>query len=134
MSAAFAKNLTCSVVKTDELGVVFGWGLVCTEKGVPYYDTQGDHIPEDAMLKAVTEFMLGDRLAKVMHRGPGVGKVVQSFALTTELAGLYGLPAEKTGWMVGVKFDDPEIVDAFRSGKLTGFSLGGHYETNEVSQ
>lgn len=35
---AFCKR--AEVLKVDEdLGLVFGWGIICTEKGAPYYDT-----------------------------------------------------------------------------------------------
>src|SRR4051812_42163309 len=102
MSAALAKSLAVSVLKTDDLGVVFGWGCVCMKDGEEFFDSQDDHIPEDSMLRATTEFMMGEHIAKVMHQGEAVGKVVQSFAFTTEMAKLYfGMdkPAQ-TGWMV----------------------------------
>ena len=51
----------------DELGIVFGWGIVCKDDGEDYFDTQGDHIPEDAMLKATSDFMFHFRTTGEMH-------------------------------------------------------------------
>ena len=38
----------------EELGLVMGFAIICKIDGEPYFDTQGDHIPEDSMLKAAT--------------------------------------------------------------------------------
>lgn len=141
MTASFQKGeFQASVVKVDALGVVFGWGIVCTEKGEEYWDTQGDHIPEESMTKATTTFMLEHRDAKLMHQGRVVGKVLHSLCLTADVAkAAYGdeigtlMAAHKTGWFVGVKFDDPEVTELYRKGTLTGFSIGGFYITSETA-
>lgn len=57
-----ALTSTTDLLKVDsELGVVFGYAIVCREKDdkgewQDHYDTQGHHIPEDEMLKASVEF------------------------------------------------------------------------------
>ena len=39
-------NFNSKVVKVDdELGLVFGYAMICAENGKPYYDLQGDNIP-----------------------------------------------------------------------------------------
>lgn len=115
-----------SVAKVDDgLGLIFGWGIICTEKGEPYYDLQGDHIPEGVMLKGVTDFMRHARVAKDMHTGEQVGSIVHSFPLTEEIAKSYGIACERYGWLVAMSPDSPEIMKQFRDKQRTGFSIGG---------
>lgn len=122
-----------SVVKVDEtLGLVMGFAIICTEGDEAYFDVQGDHIPEDAMLKAAADFMINSRAAKQMHDGPDVGQVVFAFPLTYETAAAMGINQyEKTGLMIAMKFDDPAIVDKFKSGEYKGFSIGGQRMIDE---
>lgn len=110
----------------NPLGLVFGWAIVCKDRGRPYFDTQGDHIPEESMLKAATDFMLHRRDLKVMHKGKRVGTVVFAWPVTKDIAKAMGLDGTKTGLMIGVKPDSSTIVDRFRDGQYTGFSIGGN--------
>src|SRR5687767_5353467 len=41
----------------EEHGIAFGWAIIATERGVPYFDTQGDHIPMDAVAKAAARYV-----------------------------------------------------------------------------
>ena len=108
----------------ESLGLVFGWAIVSKENGKDYYDTQDDHIPEDSMLSAATDFMQSSRTAKEMHTGAKAGTVVFAFPLTTEIAKSMGVTTAKTGLMIAVKADS-EMLEKFKSGELTGFSIGG---------
>lgn len=109
----------------DSLGLVFGFAIVCKVDGEDYYDVQGDNIPEDAMLAASCEFMQGARVAKEMHAGEAKGTVVFAFPLTTDIAKALGIMTPKTGLLIAMKPDDPAILEKFRSGEFTGFSIGG---------
>lgn len=122
----------CEVSKVDaEHGIVFGYAIVCCEDGEPYFDLQGDHIPEEAMLKAVVAFMAKGAPAKVQHAGAKIGQVLLSFPVTQESAAALGWTVTKTGWVVGWKPDDKAVVKRFLPGpngeppELTGFSIGG---------
>ena len=118
-------NTYAEVLKVhEELGLVLGWAIVCCEKGEPYFDLQEDHIPEDAMLKSATDFMLNSRRAKSMHEGPDAGSIVFAFPLTEDVKKAFGIECEKTGLMIAMK-PEPEMLEDFRSGKLKGFSIGG---------
>ncbi len=120
------------IVKVDEsLGLVMGFAIVCMEKNEPYFDLQGDHIPEDAMLKAALDFMQNGAVAKEMHAGDQKGTVVFAFPLTTDIADSFGILTEKTGLMIAVKPDDPEMLKRFKNGELTGFSIGGERINDE---
>lgn len=108
-----------------ENGLVLGFGIVCKIDGQDYYDTQGDHIPEDVMLKGVSEFMLSGRIAKEMHSGGPIGTIVHSFPLTSDVAKALGIQTRKTGWLVAMKPDSEAVLAKFASGEYTGFSIGG---------
>lgn len=122
------------VVKVDaELGLVFGFAIVSTLCGEPYYDVQGDHIPDEAMLKAAADFMEHARVAKEMHKGDQKGTVVFAFPLTSDIAKSLDIQTEKTGLLIGMK-PTPEVLEKFRDGSYTGFSIGGLYDKVEVME
>lgn len=124
--ASDGMELHVKVSKVDErLGIVFGYAIVCKEGGEEYYDVQGDHIPEESMLRATADFMAGRRVAKVMHVGDPAGQVVFGFPITEDIAGSLGMSVTKTGFIVGMRPDDSEVMQKFRDGELTGFSIGG---------
>lgn len=117
---------TFQVAKVDEeLGLVFGYAIVCKQDGQDYFDVQGDHIPEDAMLKAALDFMQNSRVAKEMHQGGQVGDVVFAFPMTTDIASSMGIQVSKTGLMIAMKPADEDVLAKFKSGTYTGFSIGG---------
>lgn len=113
------------VLKSDNsLGLVLGWGIISTEDGQPYWDLQGDHIPEDAMLKAACAFMQGERGSTDMHVVEGQGSIVFAWPMTAEIAKAFGIETSKTGLMVAMR-PEPELLAKFQSGEYTGFSIGG---------
>lgn len=131
------------VLKVDEtLGVVFGWAIVCKEDGEDYYDTQDHHIPEDVMLKAAHDaaphIVGGD-----MHVWTGdpeddseavpvqKGDITFMFPLTTDIAKAMGLSTSVTGLMIGYKPHDLAILQKFKDGTYTGFSIGGRANMTE---
>lgn len=119
------KQLDFSVQKVDEsLGIVFGFAIICKRDGEEYVDVQGDHVPESAMLEATAEYMAGDRVAKDMHLGDAIGQLVYGFPLTDDIAKALEITTRQTGFVVGMKPND-EIMEKFRSGEYTGFSIGG---------
>lgn len=129
--------LKADVAKVDEeLGLVFGWGIICKIDGEPYFDVQGDHIPEDAMLRATSDFMLKSRVAGDMHLRNEDGSpmqdggVVFSFPLTEQTAKAMGIACSRTGWMVAVK-PSAAVLSKYKSGEYGGFSIGGRRITDE---
>lgn len=119
-------EIRAEVCKVDEsLGLVMGWAIVCTKNGVDYFDLQGDHIPEDSMLKASLDFMEHSQVSKEMHEGEQVGTVVFAMPLTEDIAKAFGLLTHTTGLMIAVRPDSKETLEKFQLGELTGFSIGG---------
>ena len=121
-----------TVLKVDEsLGLVFGWAIISKENGVDYYDTQGDHIPEPVMLKSSSDFMANSRIAADMHRWDKdrnpitKGSVVFAFPLTEDVAKAMEITTKRTGLMIAMKPEDPEVLAKFVDGTYTGFSVGG---------
>ena len=131
--AEIVKRFDAEVAQVDaDVGVVFGYAIVCANEDGAYYDKQGDHITEDAMLHATSAYMQSDRAAKIMHDGEPIGTVLHSFPLTAEISEALGLSASKTGWLIGFKPDSDDVLDKFRTGELSGFSIGGRRITEEV--
>ncbi len=124
-------RIQADIAKVDEqLGLVMGYAIVCAEDGAPYFDLQGDHIPEDAMLKASLDFMEHSRLVGEMHVRDENGKVVKRgtvpflFPLTADIAKSLDISPRRTGLLIAIR-PDSDILAKFRSGELTGFSIGG---------
>ena len=125
-------KVSTKIAKVDEdLGLVIGYAIVCEEDGEPYFDQQGDHIPEDAMLKAWLDFAENSRVAGDMHQRTDAGTVVGSFPLTSDIAKALGLEVQKTGMLFAMRPDD-EMLAKFKSGEYTGVSIGGVRIEDEV--
>ncbi len=129
---AFAKASVCKV--DSGLGLVFGYTIICKVNGEDYYDNDSsgfdENIPEEAMLESATNFMLHSRVQGDMHKKdengdliPG-GTVVFAFPMTADIAESLNIQVEKTGLIVAIK-PTPEILQKFKDGTYTGFSIGG---------
>lgn len=106
--------------------VVYGFAIICKSDGEEYYDVQGDHIPEEVMRKSATEFMLSARAAKEMHVGITKGVIVHSMPLTEELIKSLGIENyNKTGWLIGMRCNDEQVLHKFAKKEYTGFSIAG---------
>jgi hypothetical protein len=124
-------SFSTNILKFDPgLGIAIGFAVICKDGGKDYFDVQGDHIPESAMLAAATDFMLNSRVGKTMHAGDKTGDVVFAFPLTTDIAKSLGIRTEKTGLLIGFKPSDEETLEKLAKGEFTGFSIGGQYITN----
>lgn len=115
----------------DSLGLVFGWAIISKLGGQDYWDRQNHHIPEDVMLDAAARFMQGDAIIKEMHKGEAVGRVVFAWPLTEEIAKSMGISCHQSGLMVAMRPDNSEMLEKFRDGTYSGFSIGGRGEMIE---
>lgn len=114
------------ILKVDtSLGLVFGFAIVCKEDGEIHVDLQGDDIPEHEMLKCAVGFAKSARVAKEMHAGDQIGDVTFIFPLTTEIADSLDIVTKRTGLLIAMRPDDPEVLRKFHDGEYTGFSIGG---------
>lgn len=116
----------------EELGLVLGFAVICKIDGQDYTDLQGDHIPEEVMVKAAMDFMMNSGKTKEMHDGNEVfGEVAFAFPLTTEIAKSFDIETKTTGLMFAVK-PSPSVLQKFKSGVYTGFSIGGQLIESEL--
>lgn len=122
------ENVVTIAKVSDELGIVFGYAIISKIDGQEYYDTQGDHIPEDVMLKAAADFMVNGAVAKEMHVGGVKGRVVFAWPMTEDIMKSMGISASQTGLMIGMKPDNPDMLQKFKDGTYSGFSIGGRGE------
>ena len=128
-------EITNTLCKVDEsLGLVLGWGIICKVDNQEYFDLQGDHITESAMIEAAADFMQNSRIAKDMHiagsEGELPGSVVFAFPLTADIAKAFNIQTNRTGLLVGMKPGSDQVLNKFRTGEYTGFSIGGHLLPN----
>lgn len=122
----------CRVTDVDnKLGLVFGWGMVTEIDGQPYFDTDNQHITSDAMVKATSGFMEGQRISNDSHTSSDIGTVIHSFPLSKDIAESMGVQSRLSGWMVAVKVSD-EILKKFESGEYTGFSVEGAANYHDI--
>ena len=125
-------RIDSKIAKVDEdLGLVIGYAIVCKDGGEDYFDLQGDHIPEDAMLKAWLDFAENSRVADEMHDNGNHGTVVGSFPMSSEIAKSLGIETKRTGLLIAMKPDE-DMLSKFKDGTLTGFSIGGTQLRNEA--
>lgn len=116
---------------STELGLIFGFAVICKVDGEEFYDHDNEHITEQAMLEAATDFAKSARVACTMHKrdpdGNPVpdGGVIHTFPLTTEIAAALGITTKMTGLLVALAPEDPETLEKARRGEYTGFSIGG---------
>jgi hypothetical protein len=126
------------LLKVDrKLGIAFGHGIVCKqmEDGqlVDYYDLQGDHIPEDVMLKAAKDFAVGARVGKVQHEGEQAGDCVFVFPMTADIAKGLGFTGDRYGLLIGYMPRDSAMLDKVEAGEFPGLSMGGNAVRNPVA-
>lgn len=128
-------GLTFEVLKVNESDrLLYGWAVISSIHGEPYFDTDNEHIPEDVMMRAATKFMIDNRVSKDSHdNDKTVGMVVHSFPLTKEIATALGIYCDVQGWIVGVKVNDI-IMNKFKTGEYRGFSIGGLAAMAEVDE
>lgn len=139
------KVLKGSVLKIDEgLGLVFGWAIICTQKGEPYYDLNVDrdgalkgqrvpeHISEDEMLKAALDFSENtERPGNEMHVSADKGQHVFLFPMTADIAKALDIQTDTTGLLVAYKPPE-DVLTKFKSGEYTGFSIEGWHNESEL--
>jgi hypothetical protein len=120
------------IAKVDvKHGLAFGFGMICSKGGQPYYDTQNDHVPEDSMIEAAVDFMRKSREAHDMHNGVQQGDVVFAMPITPEVR-KFIMESDETGLLIGMAPSD-EVLGRFADGTYTGFSMGGSRIEDEVA-
>lgn len=122
----------------DEHGIAFGWAIVSTIGGEPYFDTQGDHIPMNAVYKAAERFMQNSRAGDEQHDERRAGDVVFCMPVDTSLAkSLFNADTDQEGLVIGFKPYDKKLLGKIKRGERRGFSIGGtlaRYTTKSIAK
>jgi hypothetical protein len=121
-------SLTIKSLATSDLNVAYGFAIISSENGEPYYDLHGDYIPDEVIVKvskSFTNLPVFLQHNPTLEDGP-VGRIVSSFPLTADIARSLGLNVEKTGLLVGVRIENESVLRSVKDGTLTGFSIGGY--------
>jgi hypothetical protein len=134
------------VINVDaEHGLVFGYAIVSKTRESfdgefeEYFDLNVDtdgvhkgkrvpeHITEDAMFKAAVDAAeAGVQLpGDVQHDGPDVGSYYFMLPVTEEIAKALDWQVKKTGLVCAYHPGDDAVLQKFKDGTLTGFSITG---------
>ena len=133
MDSAKSFSRYCKVAGVSKLGLVFGWAIVSTQDGEPYFDTQGDYAPAEAVMEAAADFMKQSREARGMHGTENEGSVLFALPVTAEVCEALGMESKREGLVIGMK-PSAAMLEKFKDGTYSGFSIGGEYlEVEEVA-
>lgn len=121
--------LESPIVKVNsEKGLIFGWGYQSIAKnGTAVIDVSGDIVDDpDELEDAAYDFVQNSRRGDRMHKGEPVATLIESVVVTPEKARALGIEHNMpTGWWIGMKVHDPDVLQEIREGKLRSFSVGG---------
>lgn len=111
----------------DEMGLVFGWAIVCKDENGDYVDRQGDFIPQESMLRAAADFMKNSAAVASMHDASTIkkGLVRFCFPLTDEVAKAFNIECPIRGLMFAAEAPDDDILSKVKNGERPAFSIGG---------
>ena len=116
----------------DEKRIVYGYASVISKNGEPIVDRQGDVISADELEKAASEFMLGARSGKTMHKGEATTTIIHSFPMTNETKKAYQIESPYEAWLIAVKVHDDDTWEKVKAGTLKDFSIGGMATRREI--
>lgn len=116
-----ARVLKASASVRGELRYVLGVVLA-----PEVFDAQNDIVSVDEIRKTAWDWLRHFRNLGLQHKGLINGKVhvVESFLAPVDIQ-IGGETITRGTWMIGVHVDDDELWADVKSGKLTGFSMGG---------
>lgn len=118
-------QLDFEIIKLDDEQRLVG-GIVYEPDVV---DSQGDSASAQEIEKAAHGFMMESRVIGVMHK-EAAGKrvdIVESY-IVREPHRIGNQLLKRGTWMLVVKVHDDALWEGVKSGKLTGFSMGGRAE------
>ena len=120
---------------------VYGWLYVTNHPdGTQVVDRSGEFIRTETLERAVTKYMLEQRVGGSVHMRNEdgsvfqAGRIIASMVFTKRMCGALGIPdgVLPQGWFVGYKIDHEPTWEAIKSGTLTCFSIGGRAQRREV--
>jgi hypothetical protein len=91
-------------------------------------DSHGDYMKESTIRKMMVDWMLHYQTYKLQHSdkiSPSKAQVVESFQAPVTYASGTSI-ITKGAWLLSSKINDDEIWEGIKSGKITGYSIGGY--------
>lgn len=122
-------NLEGNIAKVDmKHRLVFGWAYISKDPdGTVIVDSQDDFVGDDWNLeKAAYDYVVKSRDGSDTHVVKGVATLVESMVMTKDKAKAMGLTGDvPTGWWVGMRILNDDMLAKVQSGEYTSFSIGG---------
>jgi len=125
-----AKDDRLAIAKTDDVQqLVFGWASVSKRDGESgnLVDLQDDEIDGPVLEKAAYEYVYDSGVARDMHQGEPIGRLVEAVAITDEKLKAMGLTrsgAPAMGFWVGYKIPDRATYERVKASRKM-LSIGG---------
>lgn len=132
--ARWQTTVAISKVDTDK-HIVSGWASIAfTADGQQVVDSQGDVIDADDLETAAANYLLDARGVGSMHKQAGIGRPCSSIVFTPEVQKALGIAPGvlPVGWWLSIKVDDPDAWAGVKSGRYSGFSIGGSGNRQKV--
>jgi hypothetical protein len=107
--------------KSEELGIIWGYASVADIQ-----DLQGETVPQEELVAAVYQFM-----QDYYDGAAAIGENHEKAAAAVLVESTFKFEACRLRWYVGVKLLDEDLLEAARSGEISGFSIGGWAEDEE---
>lgn len=116
------KTLKLEIVqKSEELGILWGYASVAD-----VVDLQGEVVTQQELVRAVYDFMSSYYAGEA-----AIGENHQQVAEAVLVESTFHFLGGRMRWYVGVKLLSEELREAARKGEISGFSIGGTYESAE---
>jgi hypothetical protein len=122
------RSMTVIPVEKDDEHIVYG---IVYEPDTE--DSQGDMADADEIKRACYYFMEHSQLFKVNHHGSRVNVVILENYIAPEAFEIDGKSISKGAWVMVVRVMDEDVWGKVKSGELTGFSMAGYAQAEELS-
>ena len=110
----------------DEQRLIYGVVLVPDIE-----DLQGDVISKEEIQQAAHEYQIKSRLIKAQHRAPTDAEVVESYIAPVDIPIGNGI-APAGSWVMVTRVNSTAMWEAIKKGEITGYSIGGVGEREEI--
>lgn len=122
IATAFQASAPVAFAK-GKLGLYLAWAAFSKRNGEDFYDSHGDHIPEDDLVAGALS-LAKSRLLKVEHNGADRGDIPLVYPMTTDIAKSLGLESKDSGLLIGFR-PDAELAAQIDAGEIDQLSISG---------
>jgi hypothetical protein len=94
-------------------------------------DLQGDIVSKEEIQQAAHDYQIKSRLIKAQHRAPTDAEVVESYIAPVDIPIGNGI-APAGSWILVTRVNSTAMWEAIKKGEITGYSIGGVGEREEI--